>query len=213
MYRALHKISVSKNESKSMPFPDTQTNRLRLVSLETARMSYPSSMSRGKNPPVPANGESPKKRMLAYFERRFPLQDVWDCEVENYDVWHSERVWKLGDMLRRRDFVGPGRNSRALAAKFLNTYMHQLMKYEECRHLWPSLHLPLDQRVFVALKALKSDSLAGILELLSSSPYELRYSRHLDIQSALLQLINELNDREPMEFQITSRIELNWLWA
>jgi hypothetical protein len=106
----------------------------------------------------------------------------------------------------------PERDARqAVSAKFLDTFMHQLMKYEQCRPLWPVLHLPLDSRVFAALRRLKPSSLSEVQDLFSASPYSRRYEKHLNIQRALLRLIREFNDRPNAEFKIHSRVELNCL--
>lgn len=54
--------------------------------------------------------------------------------------------------------------------------------------------------------------LAINLSSLRDSPYDLRYSAHMEIQSHLWALVVELNSRPFAEFKIRSRIELNWPW-
>jgi hypothetical protein len=117
----------------------------------------------------------------------------------------------MGEAIRSR--VPKYNDAQAVAAKFLNTFMHQLMKYEPCRTLWKALHLPLDARVFAALRPLPAASLSSIRSELALSPYTLNYASYLRVQRALLDLVNELNRRPGAEFRMSSRIELNWLWV
>ena len=100
----------------------------------------------------------------------------------------------------------------SVAAKFLNTYMHQLTKYREAYPLVPVLHLPLDARVMDSLRRLRFSALDAVRDVLGCSPYALPYKTHLKVQRALTKLIVELNARRGAEFQMQSRIELNWLW-
>lgn len=186
------------------------TELLERVSRETARMSYPGSMSRG-NAPVVLKGT--KAALEDFFALRFPLRDVWLSSsqvADRYEDWHYTRTEEIAKALEGS--ISKRTNPMAVAAKFLNTYMHQLMKYEPCRSLWPKLHLPLDARVFAALARLRSPSLSAVESLFAGSPYLLPYVAHLDIQRALWNLVQELNARPRAEFKIGSRIELNWLW-
>src|SRR5438477_6630612 len=112
-----------------------------VVARETARMSYPGSMSRGAKPVVHAGT---KAALEHYYAERFPMSEVWSCAEQlasSYDAWHQERTAEMAKTIQSRvpDYNVP----QAVAAKFLNTFMHQLMKYQSCRTLWESLHLPL----------------------------------------------------------------------
>ena len=89
--------------------------------------------------------------------------------------------------------------------------MHQLMKYEPCRPLRPELHLPLDARVFLALRNSKMGSVKAIEKHLFESPYRLEYRIHQEIQDTLRDLVNEMNARPKCGYRISSRIELNLL--
>jgi hypothetical protein len=138
---------------------------------------------------------------------------VWNPSrdlIKNYDKWHRETTHKCSVAIRQQ--IVDGRQPMSVAAKLLDTFMHQLMKYEPCRPLWNALHLPLDRRVFSALIRLRSPSLAGVRQYFDLSPYDLKYSAHMEIQSRLWGLVKELNSRPSAEFCIGSRIELNWLW-
>jgi len=188
--------------------PQTKAELLECVALETARMSYPGSMSRGTRPVV--KGDT-KASLEKYFVLRFPMATVWDSArgiKKHYESWHRERTREVSASIR--SLVVPGRVPMAVAAKFLDTFMHQLMKYEPCRPLWPVLHLPLDRRVFSALSRMKLQSLSGLRCYLSASPYDLLYSAHAEIQARLWKVIAELN--ASAEFKLQSRVELNWLW-
>ncbi len=193
-----------------MDIPHTLTELFERVARETARMSYPGSMSRG-NAPLVLKGT--KAALEDYFAVKFPLRDVWLSSPQvasHYEAWHQSQTEEIAKALETT--ISKRINATAVAAKFLNTFMHQLMKYEPCRALWPKLHLPLDARIFAALARLRSPSLLAVQALFAESPYLLPYMAHLDIQHALWRLVHELNVRPGVEFKIGSRIELNWLW-
>jgi hypothetical protein len=189
----------------------TKTELFDKIARETARMSYPGSMSRGTKPVV---AKGTKKTLEEYFAIDFPLPQVWHQSSEiaiQFDQWHTTRVDEIARAIQA--LVSTHNEPRSVAAKFLNTFMHQLMKYEPCRPLLPVLHLPLDARVFATLSKLHVKSLAPVQDLLSRSPYSLPYEDHIQVQRALLAFVNELNARPETEFKIHSRIELNWLWV
>jgi len=197
-----------------MEIPATFEDMLPMIALETARMSFPSSMSRGKNAPMVSNGEfTPKKVVENYFKRAFPIKEALSPNKLPFDEWHKVQTIKFGNYLYRYKVIGAGRNSRGLAVKFLNTYMHQLMKYAEARHNWSALHLPLDQKIFNQLKNLDYESLDSVKDLLNRSPYKMGYPSYFKIQEALGKLIAELNSRNSASYSFTSRVQLNWLWS
>jgi hypothetical protein len=111
-------------------FLTSREQLLKAVAQETARMSYP-----GRMGGVVKAGT--KKVVEQYFIVDFPIQDIWDKAgliSRTFDRWHEKRVHELGRHIRRRGLVKKKSDlGEALAAKFLNTYMHQLMKYEQCR--------------------------------------------------------------------------------
>lgn len=195
-----------------MTLPKTRSQLLKRIAVETARMSYPGSMSRGKRPIVL---KGTKARLEAYFGKQFPLAEIWKgaLNIRGYERWHRRRVADIAKCLAGN--VRRPNKPESVAAKFLNTFMHQLMKYAECRALLPALHLPLDTRVFMELSSLASETLKSIRSLLTeSSPYRLPYPRHIEVQRALKRLIAAFNRQPDAEFQIRSRVELNsLLWA
>lgn len=193
-----------------MALPLTREDLLQRIAVETARMSYPGSMSRGRKPVV---AEGTKAALQDYFQDVFPIAAVWSTAPEiapQYDAWHKDRVNEIAA------YIGPNisvHNVQAsVAAKFLNTFMHQLMKYQEARPLFTCLHLPLDARAFGKLLRIRSPSLTPLRATFKSSPYSLPYQEHAKIQTALWEFIAELNARPNAGFQLASRIELNWLW-
>lgn len=193
-----------------MLIPVTRDELLEHIARETARMSYPGSMSRGKKPVVT---KGTKAELEKYFALDFPMQQVWSSasELANvYERWHEDRTNEIAAAIQAH--VSSHNKPEGVAAKFLNTFMYQLMKHEPCRPLLPALHLPLDVRVFSVLSRLKSPALKAVRTQFFSSPYSLSYSDHQAIQQALLVFMNELNSRHEAEFTVKSRIELNWLW-
>jgi hypothetical protein len=195
-----------------MVIPRTQQELLQRIALETSRMSYPGSMSRGKKAVV--KGRT-KGLLEEYFHDAFPISSVWRETVSvanTYDTWHGARVREIADHLG--SYIAPHNDRQSVAAKFLNTFMYQLMKYEAARGLFRVLHLPLDGKAFRQLKKHRKQfpSLFSIKRQLSQSPYSLPCQEHEVIQTTLWQFIDELNSRQDVDFQLSSRIELNWLW-
>jgi hypothetical protein len=195
-------------------FLTSRTQYLRAVALETAKMSFPGRM----NLVVKAGT---KNAVAEYFVTGFPMRDVWENArqtAKTFDRWHEKRVRELGNHIQNRRLVKKKSDRAvALAAKFFNTFMHQLMKYEPCRPLWDHLHLPLDRRILAALGKLKrsvgSLALEEVTEILRNPPYVMSYAEYLQVQHALRNLLTELNRRPGSEVKLKSRIELNLLWA
>ena len=107
-------------------------------------------------------------------------------------------------------------NSEAIAAKFLNTFMYQLMKFENCRPLFKHLHLPLDRRVFNTLRSpkLPFSGKEKIQPILRKSPYAIEYSEYQEAQNALWSVVKAINKQPGQTITLTSRIELNcFLWS
>lgn len=193
-----------------MHLPLTRAQLLRHIIAETARMAYPGSMSRGKKPVV---SKGTKAMLEKHLVERFPIGEVWSSArniAPRYEAWHRIRVEEIAGAIGQN--VAPHNVPMSVAAKFLNTFMHQLIKYEEARPLLSALHLPLDARVFAKLIRVKSLALCQVSNLFRLSPYSLKYEAHLQIQQAFFGFIAELNTRQDVEFVIRSRIELNWLW-
>jgi len=167
-------------------------------------------MSRGKKPVVEKHT---KKLVEAHLLEEFPISDIWNPEsfaFTDFETWHAERINAMALAIEHKVLSRNG--PTAVAAKFINTFLHQLTKYEAARPLLPYLHLPLDRRVFGKLRTLKSPALSSFKQELKGSPYSLAYAQHLGIQAALLNLLNELNARNGATYTFSARIELNWLW-
>jgi hypothetical protein len=201
-----------------MGFPLTRDEYLYAVAKETARMSWPGQMA-------PILKKCAKKTTETYFTSAFLIhrKKIWgDQRISNYDKWHEGCVNELAESLKgkiksqSRRGAPTDYRAEAVAAKLLNTFMHQLMKYERSRFLWMDLHLPLDQRTFAALRKLAADSIAlrysGMREILAKNPYAVAPKEYKFIQSQLRKLVGELS-RANKEIKLTSRIELNVLWA
>jgi hypothetical protein len=162
-----------------------------------------------------------KKVVEQYFTADFPIQDIWDkAELisRTFDRWHETRVRELGRRIRQRGLVKKKSDlGEAIAAKFINTFLHQLMKYQAGRMLWDELHLPLDKRILVALsrlqRGMKSSALKRVGLILRKAPYSLTYGEYIQVQRALSDFIAELNGRPSCQIRLRSRIELNLLWA
>src|SRR5262249_22494384 len=139
------------------------------IAVETARMSYPGSMSRGQRPVVSKGAKAKLERSVA---EQFPILEVWNRAGEidhGYDAWHEQQSRAIAEWIKQS--IPPDRASVVISTKFLNTFMHQLMKYEPCRVLWHQLHLPLDKIVFDALFRLRPKSLSEVHSYFSRSPY------------------------------------------
>ena len=181
------------------------------IARETAKMSWPLGMSRGPNGIL---GEGAKQATEEFFIGGF-MDTLPECRAANYDALHRAQTIVLGNRLRLHQ-ANPNNNCRAVARKLINTFMHQLMKYDRYRPLWCDLHLPLDNGIFGALGRIAGESAAvqAIIECMRGrSVYKIRYEDYMFIQNRLWDFIDELNRRPGMEFRLTSRIELNLLWA
>jgi hypothetical protein len=177
-------------------------------------MSYPGGMTRGAKQVITAGG---KQKIEEYFVNLFPLDRLWNdaaAIVQCYDSWHAEQTRELGDYLAQQNCLGyRGNNQYAVSAKLLNTFMHQLMKYEPLRPLWQQLHLPLDARVFQSFAKNKTRVARKInSRIANKTAYSISPEDYQFIQSTLWEFIAELNKRDGAEFQVGSRIELNYLW-
>jgi len=181
-------------------------------------------MSRGKkNKQIVVKGA--KQSIEEYFATAFPTSDLWNTvgqiasSMQEYDTWHAQQTTALGDFLAQQNCLGNMQNDRrAVAAKLLNTFMHQLTKYDRFRPLWPHLHLPLDGRVFdsfAQVQATRPSSLAirKINQRIgTNTAYSISHTDYQFIQNTLWGFIHELDQRQGVQFQIISRIELNYLW-
>jgi hypothetical protein len=92
------------------------------------------------------------------------------------------------------------------------------MKTRRLQVLWPKLHLPLDSQVFKALRNLKSQVQLPdcVRRSLEKPPYSISRREYRMIQESLFDLLSHWSMCSPQlseEGLLTSRVELNWLWA
>jgi len=193
--------------------PENIDQYLEFISIETARMSWPGSMMQGKKQILKAGAP---KAVEKYFKDKFPIRELWDNPdsiANDYDKWHCERSKELSEAIKNCK----GYESNILetvAAKLLDTYMHQLMKHPKFRSIYPKLHLPLDGRAFRELKK-EFISFCGkdqITDILEKSPYMINRDEYEKLQEAMTNYIKELQAIPNTGIKWSSRIELNWLW-
>lgn len=201
--------------------PLTLDDYLKALARQTARMSYPGSMSRGKSPVVRAGT---KALIEEWFCDNLVTNELWGrpkAVAARYRVWHEEKARALGRHLFAANRLGSSNAPRrpeerneptTVAAKFIDTFMHQLMKQEKLRPLQENLHLPLDRRVLNNLAGRKCGAAARIKKLVGKRrPYTLPYEDYAEIQNELWGLLKEFNDDRPA-VHLKSRIDLNFLW-
>jgi hypothetical protein len=170
-----------------MNYPLTKQELLKQIAHETAKMSYPGSMSRGPKQVVKSGT---KAKLEDYFAVKFPLYEIWDNAShisDQYNAWHEHHTKEIGRFLKREQCLGnPNGNEFAVSAKFLNTFMHQLMKYEWARPLYRQLHLPLDTRVFKTFRLINSLAIAKIISCIgTNTAYSISYKDYKFIQNTL----------------------------
>ncbi len=201
----------------------TKTDYLKAIARETAQMSYPGSMSRQrKGKQIVVKGT--KKAVEEYFANEFQIEDLWDKKKrqKNYDQWHKCQVKKLSEKVVQKKKGNRENKDDAISAKFLDTFMHQLMKYGQFRWLYEDLHLPLDQRVFERLAKLQvvegDESLKNLKETAKNymgRPYQIDYPNYKKIQKQLSGLKSYFSKTlQNGGAKLESRVELNCiLWA
>lgn len=121
----------------------TKKGYLKEIARETAKMSWPGEMNN-----IVIGGT--KAELEEYFTGpEFSIEELWDgtsIAYTDYERWHKKQTQNISKHVvvktEKKPYV-----SVAVSAKFLNTFMHQLMKYEKFSGLYERLHLPLDSRV------------------------------------------------------------------
>jgi hypothetical protein len=204
-------------------FPISKNQYLTAIARETAKLSYPGSMSRGEKQILTKGA---KRGIEKFFTGdTFGFNDLWD-NVENvklqYADWHKKSVQALGKFLETNSLLGNrDNNAEAISSKLIDTYMYQSMKSEKFRLLRDKLHLPLDRIIISTLLKFKESlplEVNLILTKYKNHPYQFPYTEYMGIQEALFLLIRKINDEltqqpDGKSRQLTSRIELNLLWA
>jgi allophanate hydrolase subunit 1 len=198
-------------------FPKTVKEWLRGIALETAKMYWSPRLSS-----ILIKGA---RRVIEekYFTdlNNFPIVELWENGKEIskiFDTWHKKRIEEINDIVgsfkRQNNYT-----KDAISAKLLNTYIHQLMKYQKLQvNLFNVIHLPLDNVVFQELNRLKDslqvlNNINDIIKNGAKCAYQITYDEYLTTQNELWKVVNEINNRPGMEYKIESRIELNYLWA
>ena len=186
---------------------------LKQIAIETAKMSYPGGMGRGENQVVRAGA---KATLAEYFAEQFPIQELWHNEVSegSFDEWHYKQVVRIAEGVIREYQGNPDNYATTISSKFLNTFMHQLMKYEKFRYLYKELHLPLDRRVLEKIsngldKINVPKSLQELAWIYRDRPYSMKYDKYSQFQKELRTLMCEYNRLLPPDCRIKARIELN----
>jgi len=182
---------------------------LRHIVRETARMSYPGRFG-GK-----LRGGA-KEAIQEHFENVYPGK--LQAQIANYEVWHKKRVNQLSHVIKKGNYrQDENDTSFALSAKLVNTFMHQLMKYDRFRYLYKSLHLPLDRTVFQRLCRAENDHnelhhLRELVRPFTMHAYRFGAETYAQIQEELWGVVNYFNANVlPENCQIYSRIDLNCL--
>jgi len=206
-------------KSKNQKLKITKSTFLKQIAVETAKMSYPGAMSRqSQGSQIVIAGT--KAALSEYFEENFPIEELWDQKLlKDFDSWHQNRVEEISKTVTEKYMGNKKNNPDAISAKFLNTFMHQLMKYEKFRYLYEKLHLPLDRKVFEALSRNLCGKVPGSLQILArkyvTQAYSIDYDQYRKIQKELESLWKSYNENEPLskECKLKARIELNCvLW-
>ncbi|MFH1371227.1 MAG: hypothetical protein ABII09_08090 [Planctomycetota bacterium] len=180
---------------------------LEAIAKETAKMSYPGHMN-------PIVEEGTKVKLEEYFVSNFPIEELWDGKsiaYTDYEKWHEKQTKMISenvvrDMLKEKE---EPYHKDAVSAKFLNTFMHQLMKREKFRGLYKHLHLTLDNGV------LKKECVRQRLESNITNAYKMNYETYKSIQEGLRDVLKDYNKKlEGTGIKLRSRIDLNAvLWA
>ena len=205
-----------------MRIPKTVDDYLLFIATETARTAWPGSMMRGRKQVLRKHA---KEATEDFFTSEFNIRKLWNHPRKTkraYERWHRKTCRDLAYALRnyrhnnrKCNCIGAkGNNAETIAAKLLDTFMHQLMKTEKFRVLWCNLHLPLDRRVFKALSGsdVEFKEKARIRKILRSRPYSISRKDYETVQNALWDLLARRRSHSEAGCPWTSRIELNWLW-
>ncbi len=199
----------------------TKTEYLRAIARETAKMSYPGGMS-GR---LLRNNKKnrAKDAIEEFFVSNFPIENLWDEKVKcrGYKKWHKQQVEALSGVIKKYKKNKRENTYFAISVKLVDTFMHQLMKYEEFRYLYKELHLPLDTQAFDNLVAKLEEigekpqmgELRKLVNRYKKKAFTINSDDYIEIQKGLLELVKIWN-KGLSEFEIKARIELNCLlWA
>jgi len=188
---------------------------------ECARISWPGRMS-----DMLATGA--KKAAEDWFGDNVQLANMKCIKSQAaYDVWHKKAVSKLAQALgeyvnefpsvkKQRKKVNSKRSpyqSEPIAAKLVDTFMHQLVKYPPFHGLYGYLHLPIDEIVRARLQEWRDTHFSGCQDILGCNVYTISYAEHMMIQERLWDLVDGEFEGCQEDFG-RSRVWLNApLWA
>jgi len=185
----------------------TELEYLKRIARETARMAYPGRFNLTAGT---------RHAVIKHFTETLPplLQQMGANFA--YDAWHSDRVGELAEVITPCRQFNPD-NPFALSAKLVNTFMHQLMKYERFRYLYNKLHLPLDNSAFTSIRRITDgqpelQTLRDLVAPCIEHSYRFGENHYTQIQDELWRLVKYLNEHVlTNNCQIASRIDLNSL--
>ena len=201
----------------------TKEEFLEHIAKETARMSSPGSFY-GRV----LRDKKTKEKVTNFFIEIFPIKGLWNHKLQsrNYKNWHKRRISDLGTIINGHIKPLPKKSPKtsfSIAAKLLDTFMYQLMKYERFRYLYKALYLPLDRGALSQLsrKTIKGVEVPKKLNSIAThywdNPYSIPLKQYMNIQKELIELLIELlkrfNNNLPKDCRLRARIELNCiLW-
>jgi len=196
------------------PFKLSKKEYLEAIARETATMSFPRRMGGILE-------EGTKEAMEEYFVNEFPIEELWDGKGEvykDYDGWHEEQTGKISKAVEEKLKDPKEYDADTISAKILNTFMHQLMKFERFQNLYCRLHLPLDNQVLRHLNSKlgrkKHCALPQLKELiqkyLKEGTYTMDDTAYVSIQKGLWDVLEDYNHQlEGTGIKLQSRIDLN----
>lgn len=186
---------------------------------ETVRMGTP-----GQYYGPVVSGGGMKQDVIHCFKNEFPIDTLLNKRFteDQYKRMHKDMVEKLYRVINNniRQLEGHNRKAFPICAKLVDTFMHQLIKYEQFRHLYKNLFLPLDGQVFkkfshgsILDRAVEfPQEIIGIAKRMGA--YEISSSQYYKIQNHLLVVLTDFNTKMPKRFKLKARIQLNavlWL--
>lgn len=197
----------------------TKAILLQHIAMETANMASPGHFLGHVLKGEDKQKKKTKKKLIDFFSvsEKFPIGNLWHGKVrpDCYKGWHKEQIENLSCVIRGHIISLHNHQKRtafAVAAKLLDTFMHQLMKYDRFRYLYKVLYLPLDRR---ALGKISQQHILGVpvcQQLLDraqeyqDNPYSMPSRCYYKIQKELINLSSDCG--------LKARIELNCLlWA
>ncbi|HMC84314.1 MAG TPA: hypothetical protein VKI61_02270 [Chitinophagaceae bacterium] len=183
---------------------------------ETARMSYPGGMSRGKKQIVKEGA----KKIIQLFLSEIDLSKFWKkkTSISQYKKWHSHHSNDLSRKLTGH-LGNKNNNAQTVASKFLETFMQLLLRKREFESLRSVLYLPIDSVLVNKLKGKKFKNFKSKYfedikrHLRNKTAYELDYETYVNIQHSLMPFLIDLNRALATKFKLKNRIDLNILWS